>query len=90
MVGNFQRAYFFLYEFAVEITVGTTSLVVELETDVDIGHFFLQHIYLHLIVCIEQLVAQRIESDRTVHGSCVNINVTYFLGQVLGHSAFAT
>ena len=89
MIAHFQRANLLLHTLTIEVSVRTSGLSIQLERDMDVGHLFLQLFGFHTTVSLEEPLAQGIESDATVHGARVYIDVADLTGKVLGHGALA-
>ena len=89
MTAYLKRADFLFYALTVQIGVRTSGLPVQLERDVDVGHLLLQFLYLYTTVSLEEPLAKGIESDATVHGTRVDIDVANLTGKVFGHGALA-
>ena len=53
----------------------------------DVRHLGFEFGGLHAAVVIEQALAEGIEGDTTVHGTCVDIDIAHLAGQILGHRA---
>ena len=88
MARYLHRTYLVLYQFAIQVGVRTTSLSIEFKGYLDVGHLAAQLVLLDAVVG-KQAIAQGVERDAAIHGSCVNIYIAHFAGQVLGHCAFA-
>ena len=63
MVADLERADFFFHKFAIEIGIRSACGGIELERDVDVGHFSLQALGVDAAVGIEDAIAKSIESD---------------------------
>ena len=89
MGGNFHGTYLAFHIHVVQVGVGAVGLRIGAEGDADVVYLVSEFLYVDLPV-VQESVLDAIQGDGPVHGSAIDINVTYFAGQVFSHSTFST
>ena len=84
VAGDLHRADVLFYQLAVEVGVWSAGLGVKLKGYVDVGQLLAQSCLVDAVGG-EQPVAEGIEGDAAVHGTCVDVYIAYLACKVLGH-----